>query len=128
MSVRAVARHLNYDHAYLSRVLGGKQQPSRQLVTALDHLLETNGELADIAVRVAPPTDSPEATESPAITDRILRLNEARGADFAHAIRGTYDHRYERVPRESLGGPLHRKRRDWSAPAAPGISSGRTTL
>ncbi|MGW3429216.1 helix-turn-helix domain-containing protein [Streptomyces melanosporofaciens] len=89
MSVRAVARHLNYDHAYLSRVFCGKQQPSRQLVTALDNLLETNGELAEIAARVAPPTVSPEAGESPAITDRILRLNEARGADFAQAIRET---------------------------------------
>ncbi|NEW73468.1 helix-turn-helix domain-containing protein [Streptomyces rhizosphaericus] len=89
MSVRAVARHLNYDHAYLSRVLCGKQQPSRQLVTALDHLLKTDGELAAIAIRVAPPTDSPDATESPALTDRILRLNEARGADFVQAIRET---------------------------------------
>ncbi|MGP3941711.1 helix-turn-helix domain-containing protein [Streptomyces sp. 6N106] len=89
MSVRAVARHLNYDHAYLSRVLCGKQQPSTQLVTALDNLFKTNGELAEIAVRVAPPTVPPEAAESPAITDRILRLNEARGTDFAQAIRET---------------------------------------
>ncbi|MEV8058534.1 helix-turn-helix transcriptional regulator [Streptomyces antimycoticus] len=89
MSVRGVARHLNYDHAYLSRVLSGKQQPSTQLVTALDNLFQTDGELADIAVRVAPPTASPEAAESPAITDRILTLNEARGADFAQAIRET---------------------------------------
>ncbi|WPB93531.1 helix-turn-helix domain-containing protein [Streptomyces malaysiensis] len=89
MSVRAVARHLNYDHAYLSRVLSGKQRPSTQLVTGLDQLLRANGKLAEIAARVAPPTDSPEVAESPAITDRILRLNEARGADFAHAIRET---------------------------------------
>ncbi|MEU4896598.1 helix-turn-helix transcriptional regulator [Streptomyces sp. NPDC044780] len=89
MSVRAVARHLNYDHAYLSRVLCGKQQPSRQLVTALDNLLEANGELADIAARVTAPTDEPEATGTPAIADRILKLNEARGVDFAQAIRET---------------------------------------
>ncbi|MEV6130319.1 helix-turn-helix transcriptional regulator [Streptomyces violaceusniger] len=89
MSVRAVARHLNYDHAYLSRVLCGKQQPSRQLVTALDNLLETNGELTEIAVRVVPPSVSPEPTESPAITDRIFKLDEARGADFVQAIRET---------------------------------------
>ncbi|MCD9590426.1 helix-turn-helix transcriptional regulator [Streptomyces sp. 8ZJF_21] len=89
MSVRAVARHLNYDHAYLSRVLSGKQRPSTQLVTGLDQLLRANGKLAEIAARVTPPTDSPEVAESPAITDRILRLNEARGADFAHAIRET---------------------------------------
>ncbi|PNG96956.1 helix-turn-helix domain-containing protein [Streptomyces malaysiensis] len=89
MSVRAVARHLNYDHAYLSRALSGKQRPSTQLVTGLDQLLRANGKLAEIAARVTPPTDSPEVAESPAITDRILRLNEARGADFAHAIRET---------------------------------------
>ncbi|MYU13144.1 helix-turn-helix domain-containing protein [Streptomyces sp. SID8361] len=89
MSVRAVARHLNYDHAYLSRVLSGKQRPSTQLVTGLDQLLRANGKLAEIAARVTPPTVSPEIAESPAITDRILRLNEARGADFAHAIRET---------------------------------------
>ncbi|QKV95212.1 helix-turn-helix domain-containing protein [Streptomyces sp. NA02950] len=89
MSVRAVARHLNYDHAYLSRVLSGKQQPSVQLITGLDKLLKADGELTEIAVRVAPPTVSPEAAESPAITDRILRLSEARGADFAQAIRET---------------------------------------
>ncbi|EXU69582.1 DNA-binding protein [Streptomyces sp. PRh5] len=102
MSVRAVARHLNYDHAYLSRVLSGKQQPSRQLVTALDNLLKTNGELAEIAARVAPPTVSPEAAESPAITDRMLKLNEARGADFAAAIRET-SHRLVVLDNE-LGG------------------------
>ncbi|QDL75754.1 XRE family transcriptional regulator [Streptomyces malaysiensis subsp. malaysiensis] len=89
MSVRAVARHLNYDHAYLSRVLSGKQRPSTQLVTELDQLLRANGKLAEIAARVTPPTVSPEVAESPAITDRILKLNEARGADFAHAIRET---------------------------------------
>ncbi|WP_193383749.1 MULTISPECIES: XRE family transcriptional regulator [Streptomyces] len=32
---------------------------------------------------------SSEAKKSPAITDRILNLNEASGADFAHAIRET---------------------------------------
>ncbi|MGV9849191.1 helix-turn-helix domain-containing protein [Streptomyces sp. NPDC003442] len=89
MSVRAVARHLNYDHAYLSRVLSGKQRPSTQLVTGLDQLLRANGKLAEIAARVTPPTVSPEIAESPAITDRILRLNEAREADFVQAIRET---------------------------------------
>ncbi|MEU8823536.1 helix-turn-helix transcriptional regulator [Streptomyces sp. NPDC048636] len=89
MSVRAVARQLNYDHAYLSRVLSGKQQPSAQLITGLDNLLQANGELATLAARVAPPTVSPEATDTPALTDRMLTLNEARGADLAQAIRET---------------------------------------
>ncbi|MCP9212607.1 helix-turn-helix domain-containing protein [Streptomyces cucumeris] len=88
MSVRAVARRLNYDHAYLSRVLCGKQQPSIQLVAGLDQLLSTDGELVDIATRMAAPLDS-VGTASPSTPDRILRLHEARGADFAEAIRET---------------------------------------
>lgn len=39
LSARAVARMLNYDHAYLSRVLSGKQVPSAQLMGALEALL-----------------------------------------------------------------------------------------
>ncbi|MEU1806833.1 helix-turn-helix transcriptional regulator [Streptomyces sp. NPDC019937] len=89
MSVRAVARYLNYDHAYLSRVLSGKQQPSAQLVAGLDKLLKADGELVEKAAHVAAPAVSPKATKSTAITDRILNLNEARGADFAEAIRET---------------------------------------
>ncbi|MEU1667912.1 helix-turn-helix transcriptional regulator [Streptomyces sparsogenes] len=89
LSVRAVARSLNYDHAYLSRTLCGKQQPSMQLVSALDKLLNGNGELVELASRIAAPTVSPEATESPAPTDRMFNLNEPRGADFAQAIRET---------------------------------------
>ncbi|WP_433339104.1 helix-turn-helix domain-containing protein [Spirillospora sp. CA-294931] len=38
LSVRAAARRLNYDHAYLSRVLSGKQVPSPHLVAALEEL------------------------------------------------------------------------------------------
>ncbi|WP_432010603.1 helix-turn-helix domain-containing protein [Streptomyces cucumeris] len=89
MSVREVARRLNYDHAYLSRVLCGKQQPSIQLVAGLDQLFSTDGELVDIATRRAAPMASAEATASSAAADRILRLHEARGADFAEAIRET---------------------------------------
>lgn len=89
MSIRAVARHLNYDHAYLSRVLSGKQQPSTQLTSALDRLLNGNGELVECASQAAAPTVSPETTKSPALSDRIFKLNEARGADFAQAIRET---------------------------------------
>ncbi|WP_079038418.1 helix-turn-helix transcriptional regulator [Streptomyces sp. NBRC 110028] len=87
MSVRAVARCLNYDHAHLSRALSGKQQPSLPLVTGLDKLLKAGGELVEQAAHVAAPTVPPKATKATAITERILNLNEARGADFAEAIR-----------------------------------------
>ncbi|WP_175407931.1 helix-turn-helix transcriptional regulator [Streptomyces sp. TRM64462] len=45
-SMRAAARAVNYDPAYLSRVLNGKQRPSAKLAKALDGLLGTGGALA----------------------------------------------------------------------------------
>ena len=45
MSLRGTARTLNYDPAYLSRVVNGRQQPSEALATALDGLLEADGAL-----------------------------------------------------------------------------------
>ncbi|MFI9625447.1 helix-turn-helix domain-containing protein [Streptomyces sp. NPDC052042] len=40
MSIRAAAREVSYDHAYLSRVLAGKQEPSPHLMTALRALID----------------------------------------------------------------------------------------
>lgn len=40
---------MNYDHAYLSRVLTGKQLPSPELATAVDQLLDAGGTLIDMA-------------------------------------------------------------------------------
>lgn len=50
MSIRAAARALSYDHAYLSRVLNGKQAPSEHLARALDHLLGAEGSPAALGV------------------------------------------------------------------------------
>ncbi|MFJ8696616.1 helix-turn-helix domain-containing protein [Streptomyces roseolilacinus] len=44
-SMRAAARALNYDPAFLSRVLNGRQRPSLRLARALDGLLGTGGAL-----------------------------------------------------------------------------------
>ncbi|MEK8172227.1 helix-turn-helix transcriptional regulator [Streptomyces sp. M19] len=44
-SMKAAARALNYDAAYLSRVLNRKQRPSAQLAKSLDALVGANGEL-----------------------------------------------------------------------------------
>jgi transcriptional regulator with XRE-family HTH domain len=49
LSMRRAASALNYDVAYLSRVLSGKQAPSLQLADGLDKLLGTNGELTSLA-------------------------------------------------------------------------------
>lgn len=49
-SIGAAARALNYDLAYVSRVLNAKQRPSTRLATALDDLVEANGKLAALVV------------------------------------------------------------------------------
>ncbi|MFI9721399.1 helix-turn-helix domain-containing protein [Streptomyces sp. NPDC052396] len=46
MSMRAAAKAAQYDIAYVSRVLNGKQQPSKSLALALDRVLAADGELA----------------------------------------------------------------------------------
>lgn len=46
-SMKAAARAMNYDPAYLSRVLNGKQQPSRSLASAMDTLVGADGALVD---------------------------------------------------------------------------------
>ncbi|MEK2475450.1 helix-turn-helix domain-containing protein [Streptomyces noursei] len=45
-SIKAAARALNYDVAYLSRVLNGKQRTSAKLASALDSLVGADGALA----------------------------------------------------------------------------------
>jgi transcriptional regulator with XRE-family HTH domain len=54
MSIRGAAKQLNYDCAYLSRVLSRKQQPSLQLAIGLDKLLGTQGALARLATGLNP--------------------------------------------------------------------------
>ncbi|MET8689703.1 helix-turn-helix domain-containing protein [Streptomyces sp. NPDC004732] len=46
ISIRAAARALNYDPAYVSRVLNGRQQPSAKLAQGLDQLSGADGALA----------------------------------------------------------------------------------
>ncbi|WP_326610828.1 helix-turn-helix domain-containing protein [Streptomyces scopuliridis] len=48
MSVRAAARSTNYDHAFLSRVLSGRQRPSEKLAKSLDELLCLEGLLMEL--------------------------------------------------------------------------------
>lgn len=64
MSMRAVARALSYDVAYLSRVINGRQQPSGQLLVALDELLGAHGELISLACPEERPS-SPEKQPGP---------------------------------------------------------------
>ncbi|MEU2868267.1 helix-turn-helix transcriptional regulator [Streptomyces olivoreticuli] len=54
LTMRAAARALNYDPAYLCRVLNGKQQPSADMARALDELLEADGALSELAATLTP--------------------------------------------------------------------------
>lgn len=63
LSMRRAASALNYDVAYLSRVLNGKQAPSLQLAEALDKLLATNGEFVSLAKKKVS-TDTPVAADA----------------------------------------------------------------
>ncbi|MBC2876861.1 MULTISPECIES: helix-turn-helix domain-containing protein [Streptomyces] len=45
-SMKAAARAMNYDAAYLSRVLNGKQNPSAKLAASVDELVGAGGALA----------------------------------------------------------------------------------
>lgn len=69
-SMKAAARAMNYDPAYLSRVLNGKQRPSESLLSAMDSLVGAGGALAetvmdkDDAERVARSTQNPSRLDS----------------------------------------------------------------
>ncbi|MEU3963021.1 helix-turn-helix transcriptional regulator [Streptomyces buecherae] len=64
-SMKAAAREMHYDPAYVSRVLNGKQRPSKNLARALDSLTSSGGALAgtvldeDDASRVARSAENP---------------------------------------------------------------------
>jgi tetratricopeptide (TPR) repeat protein len=49
-SMKAAARAINYDPAYLSRVLNGKQVPSEKLAQSLDNLVGAGGALAGVVL------------------------------------------------------------------------------
>jgi transcriptional regulator with XRE-family HTH domain len=82
MSLRGASRALNYDPAYISRVANGKQWPSAELARALDELLDTGGALAEASLKARP-------IAAPQLFHSLLRLNEARGEEYAQAIRDT---------------------------------------
>ncbi|MFH8366101.1 multiprotein-bridging factor 1 family protein [Streptomyces sp. NPDC018031] len=79
-SLRAAARQLSYDHAYLSRVVSGKQAPSPQLAAALDALLDAEGTLVELAARLEDPGAAP---------DIAPLLSASAGSAYAQAIRET---------------------------------------
>lgn len=80
LSIRAAARKLNYDHAYLSRVLNNRQAPSPQLAQALDDLLNAEGALTALA-----------ATLDDDARDRVRRVLECAGRLDAQTVKSLSD-------------------------------------
>lgn len=68
-SMRAAARAMNYDLAYLSRVLNGKQQPSPRLAKALDDLLGAGGALAGTVLNADDQSRVSRSTANPSRLD-----------------------------------------------------------
>ncbi|WP_344007611.1 helix-turn-helix transcriptional regulator [Streptomyces thermocarboxydovorans] len=72
LSIRAASRAMVYNHAFLSRVLAGKQLPSPELAESLDRLLNANGEIIEAAARLldgeASPADQSSAS-APTLAD-----------------------------------------------------------
>lgn len=69
MSIRAASRAMNYDPAFLSRVLAGKQLPSPQLAEALDRLLNAQGSIVELAARLLDGAQSPAEQPLPTLDD-----------------------------------------------------------
>jgi tetratricopeptide (TPR) repeat protein len=71
--MKSAARKMNYDPAYLSRVLAGKQKPSAKLASSLDSLLGTDGALAatvlgdDDSERVQRSAENPSRLDAGAV-------------------------------------------------------------
>ncbi|QVQ54436.1 helix-turn-helix transcriptional regulator [Spiractinospora alimapuensis] len=87
LSLRALARTVNYDPGYISRVVSGKQSPSGDLVRALDTALDTDGALVaaaegDQAGAVpTPPGGTDEATHLRTTVSHLVSLDGRFGGD-----------------------------------------------
>ncbi|MEE1803906.1 helix-turn-helix transcriptional regulator [Streptomyces sp. JV176] len=79
ISMRAAARELHYDVAYLSRVLNGKQQPSPQLAQGLDELLKTGGNFAALVKKTEPGAN--DATRARSAISHLLDHDNRYGGD-----------------------------------------------
>ncbi|MEL3950468.1 MULTISPECIES: helix-turn-helix domain-containing protein [Streptomyces] len=91
ISMRQAARALNYDVAYLSRVLKGKQRPSENLRRGLDGLTGAEGALLAAEVAVAAdagdgPGDDLEAVE----LARRVRASDV-GAETLERLESAFD-------------------------------------
>ncbi|MBB6173850.1 transcriptional regulator with XRE-family HTH domain [Nocardiopsis mwathae] len=84
-SLRALAREVNYDAGYLSRVLSGKRRPSAGLARALDRRLSADGAL--IAAAKAAEPSAPVTDPANGATDEIAHMRAAVDHLVAHDSR-----------------------------------------
>ncbi|MDK1473749.1 helix-turn-helix transcriptional regulator [Streptomyces sp. 549] len=126
MTIRGAARALSYDVAYLSRVLNGKQEPSPQLVAALNRLLGADGTLAlltpddheRMAHGVAHPArvDAETVEAFAAVLAAQRRLDDAVSAAAMLPVTAVQWETVEQLARE-VRGPhaqgLHRVAAEW---------------
>lgn len=83
MSVRALARATRFDHAYLCRVLAGKQRPSPGFLEAADAALGADGALRELAPHPepAPPPAGDDTERMHATIAHLVDLDGRYGGD-----------------------------------------------
>ncbi|MEV0529688.1 helix-turn-helix transcriptional regulator [Streptomyces sp. NPDC050439] len=81
MSLRATARALNYNVAYLSRVSNGHQSPSVRLAEMLDDFLQAGGEL----MKLAAPGSAVPAIEFAGPDSDVSHIRESAAFTLRHA-------------------------------------------
>ncbi|TGA88443.1 transcriptional regulator [Streptomyces sp. MZ04] len=94
ISIRGAARALNYDGAFVSRVLSGKQRPSAKLARGLDQLVGAEGSLMALASRDSQPASSPKDppwAAGPGSDDDLEALELARRVEASDVGTETLD-------------------------------------
>jgi transcriptional regulator with XRE-family HTH domain len=124
VSVRELARRTRFDHAYLSRVLAGKQRPSPALAQAVDAALDADGRLAALAREPAPSNDMDETGD---LLEFMRRAETSDlGAGTLDVLGGAVDQLCRDYP--TAPGPILRDRSKKLLSHALGLLERRTTL
>lgn len=122
MSVRELSRRANFDHAYLSRTLAGKQRPSPRMVARLDAILDAGGAL--VAAAAEPPLVVDESDE---LIELMRRTEQSDiGSGTIDVLRDAVDRLCRDYP--TMPGPELRERSKRLMERALTLLDGRTTL
>ncbi|MBB0245938.1 helix-turn-helix domain-containing protein [Streptomyces alkaliphilus] len=112
MTIRALAKELNFSHGYIARVETGSQMPSTSLAGALDEYLQTNGHFTGLLV-LAGNEGTPDyfrsalEKERTAVSIQVLTSNLLPGLlqtpEYARAL---FASAAPKAPRETLNDPV----------------------